>query len=61
MRKFNPDGKLLLTLGTKDQSGEDQSHLNQPTDMAVTPPGEVFTSDEYGTAASCITTEIACS
>src|SRR5262245_40020419 len=35
--KFTPEGKLLLTLGTKDEPGRDRTHLNQPTDMAVTP------------------------
>jgi streptogramin lyase len=45
--KFSPDGKVLLTLGTRDKSGEDQTHLNQPTDMAITPSGDVFISDGY--------------
>lgn len=48
VRKFTPEGKVLRTLGTPDQPGEDQSHLNKPTDMAVTPEGEVFVSDGYG-------------
>ena len=47
VRKFTRDGQLLLTIGTKDQPGEDQTHLNQPTDMAITPSGEVFISDGY--------------
>jgi streptogramin lyase len=47
VRKFTADGQLLLTIGIKDQSGEDQTHLNQPTDMAITPTGEVFISDGY--------------
>ncbi len=43
-----PDGRLLKTLGTKGELGEDESHFNMPTDMAVTPEGEVFVSDGYG-------------
>lgn len=46
--QFTPEGKLLKTLGTKDEPGEDQSHLNKPTDMAIAPSGEVFVSDGYG-------------
>jgi streptogramin lyase len=50
VRKFTPEGKLLLTLGTPDHPGCDETHLNQPTDMAVTPAGDVFVSDGYGNA-----------
>lgn len=48
VRKYSPDGKLLLTLGTPGDKGEDATHLNMPTDMAVTPAGDVFVSDGYG-------------
>jgi len=46
--QFTPEGKLLKTLGTRGEPGNDQTHLNKPTDMAVTPGGEVFVSDGYG-------------
>jgi hypothetical protein len=46
--KFSPDGKLLKTLGTKGEAGTDSTHFDQPTDMAITPSGEVFVSDGYG-------------
>lgn len=48
VHKFSPDGNLLLTLGTSGEAGEDETHLNKPTDMAVTPAGDVFVSDGYG-------------
>jgi sugar lactone lactonase YvrE len=48
VRKFTPDGKLLLTLGTPNVPGEDATHMNQPTDMAISPRGDVFVSDGYG-------------
>jgi DNA-binding beta-propeller fold protein YncE len=48
--KFTPEGKLLLTLGTKGEPGRDRTHLNQPTDVAVTPAGDIFVSDGYGNA-----------
>lgn len=46
--QFTPEGKLLRTLGTPDVPGNDQTHLNLPTDMTVTAAGEVFVSDGYG-------------
>lgn len=48
--KFTPEGKLLLTLGTKDHAGKDQTHLDKPTDMAITPSGDIYVSDGYGNA-----------
>lgn len=48
VRKFTPVGELLLTLGTPREPGEDQTHLDQPTDMVVTPEGHVFVADGYG-------------
>jgi DNA-binding beta-propeller fold protein YncE len=50
VRKFTPEGKLLLTLGTPEHPGKDDTHLNMPTDMAITPAGDVFVSDGYGNA-----------
>jgi DNA-binding beta-propeller fold protein YncE len=46
--QFTPEGKLLKTLGTRGAAGCDETHLNQPTDMAITPSGDVFVSDGYG-------------
>ncbi|HEV3162930.1 MAG TPA: peptidyl-alpha-hydroxyglycine alpha-amidating lyase family protein [Isosphaeraceae bacterium] len=46
--QFTPEGKLLKTLGTKGTAGTDSAHFDQPTDVAVTPEGEVFVSDGYG-------------
>src|SRR5262249_35308097 len=42
VEKYTPEGKLLLTIGTKGTAGRDQTHLNKPTDMAITPTGDVF-------------------
>jgi DNA-binding beta-propeller fold protein YncE len=46
--KFTPEGRLLLELGTRDQPGCDAAHFNMPTDVAVTPAGDVFVSVGYG-------------
>ncbi|NOX54024.1 MAG: hypothetical protein GXP27_06200 [Planctomycetes bacterium] len=48
VEKFTPEGKLLMTLGTPGKSGEDQSHFNRPTDVVVTPAGDIFVTDGYG-------------
>jgi len=48
VQKFTPEGKLLLTLGTPGQPGEDEAHFRGPTDTATTPTGDVFVSDGYG-------------
>lgn len=48
VRKFSPKGQLLLTLGTPDTPGCDETHFNMPTDMAITPTGDVFVTDGYG-------------
>lgn len=48
VQKYTPEGKLLLTLGERGKSGEDETHFNMPTDMAITPEGDIFVSDGYG-------------
>ncbi len=48
IRKCTADGRVLLTLGTPGALGEDESHFDKPTDMAVTATGDVFVSDGYG-------------
>jgi hypothetical protein len=50
VQKFTPEGKLLLTLGTRGEAGRDKTHLNMPTDMAFSPEGDIFVSDGYGNA-----------
>jgi sugar lactone lactonase YvrE len=48
VRKYTSEGKLLLTLGTPGEPGEDSTHMNRPTDVAVTSEGELFVTDGYG-------------
>jgi hypothetical protein len=48
VRKYTPEGKLLLTLGTTGEPGEDSTHLNRPTDVAITGGGDLFVTDGYG-------------
>ncbi|HTD64246.1 MAG TPA: peptidyl-alpha-hydroxyglycine alpha-amidating lyase family protein [Verrucomicrobiae bacterium] len=64
VRKFTPDGKLLLTLGDNagkpSESGYDGSNLttithgappfNRPTNLAVAQSGDIYVADGYGNA-----------
>jgi hypothetical protein len=50
VRKFTPEGELLLTLGEPGVPGCDEKLLNGPTDMDFTASGDVFVSDGYGNA-----------
>src|SRR5258708_23417944 len=46
--KFNPQGKLLLSLGTSDRPGTGLDQFDRPTDVAFGPGDEVYVSDGYG-------------
>ena len=62
VRKFTPDGKLLLSLGDNtgkpSDSGYDGSNLttitrgappfNRPTNLAIAPNGDLYVTDGYG-------------
>ncbi len=48
VKKFTPEGELLLTIGTPGKYGDDEHHFNSPTDVAITPAGDVFVTDGYG-------------
>jgi DNA-binding beta-propeller fold protein YncE len=55
--KLDRQGKVLLTLGTKGEAGEwnesTGSHkLNQPTDIALAPNGDVFVSEGHTPGAA---------
>lgn len=46
---FSNDGsELLMTLGEPGVSGDDETHLNQPQDVAFTPDGRVLVADGFG-------------
>ncbi len=48
VRRFSMDGKVLQTIGTPNEPGEDETHMNQPNDVAVAPNGDLYVSDGYG-------------
>lgn len=51
VQEFTPEGKLLRTIGVRGEQGEDETHLNKPTDMAITAAGDIFITDGYGSVA----------
>ncbi len=48
--KFTREGKLLLTLGVRGESGEDDKHFYRPADITFGPDGSVYVADGYGNA-----------
>lgn len=50
VQKLTRDGQVLLTLGVRDEPGNDDTHLYMPTDMAIASNGDIFVSDGYGNA-----------
>jgi DNA-binding beta-propeller fold protein YncE len=46
--KMDHDGRVLMTLGERGVSGEDATHFNKPTDVAIADNGDFFVSDGYG-------------
>jgi DNA-binding beta-propeller fold protein YncE len=43
--KLSPEGTVLLTLGRKGVSGDGPDTFNGPTDVLVTPAGDIFVTD----------------
>ena len=48
VRKFSPDGKVLLTLGQPGAPGADSEHFNQPSDIVVAANGDILVADGHG-------------
>ena len=46
--KFSPTGKVLLTLGTAARAGSGPDHFTSPSDVVVSPAGDVFVADGHG-------------
>ncbi|HUR35463.1 MAG TPA: peptidyl-alpha-hydroxyglycine alpha-amidating lyase family protein [Vicinamibacterales bacterium] len=45
--KFDPDGKVLMTLGKAGVSGSGPDLFDQPTDVVITPAGDIFVTDSH--------------
>jgi len=46
--KFNPDGELLMTIGTVGEMGDGPATFNRPSDVLVAPDGSIFVADGHG-------------
>jgi sugar lactone lactonase YvrE len=45
--KFNPEGKILMTLGKAGVSGSNPGVFDQPTDVVVAANGDIFVTDSH--------------
>ena len=48
VRKFSPDGKLLMTLGEPGVPGNDDNHFDAPAGVVTAPNGDIFIADGHG-------------
>jgi sugar lactone lactonase YvrE len=48
VRKFSPEGKVLLTLGKPGTPGNGPDTFNQPSDVVVSRDGDIFVADGHG-------------
>jgi sugar lactone lactonase YvrE len=46
--KFDPDGKILLTLGKAGMPGTGPETFNRPSDVVVAASGDIFVADGHG-------------
>jgi streptogramin lyase len=46
--KFDPNGKVLMTLGKAGVAGTEDGVFNQPSAVAVAPNGDIFVADGHG-------------
>lgn len=47
--KFNPSGRVLMTLGRAGVAGSGPDLFDQPTDVVVAPNGDIFVTDSHRT------------
>ena len=52
IRKFTPDGKLLLTMGTDGVAGYGPYVYNGLSDVVLAPNGDIFVADGHGSATN---------
>lgn len=47
IKKFSPEGELLMTLGVEGIAGEGPRIFNKPSDIMVAPDGNIFIADGH--------------
>jgi sugar lactone lactonase YvrE len=50
--KFSPTGQILMVLGHLGQPGNGRGFLSMPTDVAITPNGDIYVTDGHGGASN---------
>ena len=45
--KFSPEGEVLMTIGQPGVRGETETLLNEPSDLAVAPNGDIYVADGH--------------
>jgi len=48
VRKFSPNGELLLTIGVPGEAGDPPTHLTEPNDVLIAPDGSIFIAETHG-------------
>jgi hypothetical protein len=48
VRKFSPDGQVLMTLGEPGVAGSDEYHFRSPAGVVTAPNGDIFVADGHG-------------
>ena len=48
VRKFSPDGQVLMTLGEPGVAGGDEYHFRSPAGVVTAPNGDIFVADGHG-------------
>jgi NHL repeat len=49
VRKFSPDGQVLMTLGEPGVGGDDEYHFRSPAGVVTAPNGDIFVADGHFT------------
>jgi len=55
IRKFSPEGKLLLTLGEVNVGGAGPDHFRSPDDIVISSKGDLYIADSGNRRIVCLT------
>ncbi len=56
--KLSPGGDVLLRIGTAGQRGNDETHLQSPSDVITAPNGDIFVTDGHAPIAGIVPAEL---
>ena len=49
--KWDPGGRLLMTIGVRGEAGDPPVRLSEPTDVAIAPTGDIFVTEGHSFSA----------